>query len=236
MSTHLAQESSDFTVLEREPPELLARNLRVGSTLWSSATVFFFVDFLFAFFYLRSLNNAGLWRPKGVTPPVGYGTAVLVLVLATFGLSWLAIRERRAAGAERPLDEARLARWRLYGAVSVVLGVAAVVLQCVSWAEMGFGPASGGYASVYVGWTGLFALFLLGAMYWLETLVAPSFRYRGKGGVIPAGEGSGDPYRTAHDVEDPLALVLPGLDAYFVFAAVLAGVAVLAYVLLYLVQ
>ena len=236
MSTHLAQESSNYAVLEREPPELLARNLRVGSTLWSSATVFFFVDFLFAFFYLRSLNNANLWRPKGVTPSIGYGTVFLVLVLASVGLSWVAIRERRAAGLERPLDEARLGRWRLFAVASLAVGLAAVVLQCVEWAAMGFGPASGGYASVFVGWTGLFLVFFLGALFWLETLVATSFRYRGKGGKIPAGEGAGDPYRVAHDVEDPLALVVPGLEAYFVFAAVLAGVAVLAYVLLYLVK
>ena len=236
MSTHLAQESANYELLEREPPELLARNLRVGSTLWSSATVFFFVDFLFAFFYLRSLNNADLWRPKGVTPSVAYGTVFLVLVLGAVGLSWLALRVRRAAGLARPLDDARLARWRLFGVASLAVGLAAIVLQCVEWAQLDFGPASGGYASVFVGWTGLFLVFFLGAMFWLETLVATSYRYRGKGGLIPAGEASGDPYRATHDVEDPLALVVPGLEAYFVFAAVLAGVEVLAYVLLYLVK
>jgi heme/copper-type cytochrome/quinol oxidase subunit 3 len=235
VSTHLARESTDYAVVEREPPELLARNLRTGSQLWSSATVFFFVGFLFAFFYLRSLDNAHLWRPKGVTPPVGFGTAILVLILASVVLSGLALRERRAAGKTVPLDQARLRAWRLRGVLALVLGMAAVVLQCVEWAAMGFGPASGGYASVFVGWTGMLAVFALGAMVWLETLLATSFRYRRATSVAP-GEAAGDPYRTGEDVEDPLALVLPGLEAFLIFWALLAGVEIVAYVLLYLVR
>ena len=47
---------------EPEPPEVLARNLRIAAHLWSSATAFFFVAFLFAYFYLRALdqNHSGI--------------------------------------------------------------------------------------------------------------------------------------------------------------------------------
>ena len=232
MSTNLAQHETEYGVVEHEPPDLLARNLRTGSHLWSSATIFFFVGFLFAFFYLRVLNNAGLWRPKGVTPPLGLGTAVLVTVLLSAGVSWLALRERRAAGTEPPLDQERLRAWRLRGLVALLLGLAAFVLQIVAWATLGFGPSSGGYASVYVGWTGMFAVFLLGGLFWLETLLATSFRYRKSTGV-EAGEGSGDPYRLGHDVANPLALVLPGLQAFVFFWLMLALIEVVTYVLLY---
>ena len=232
MSTNLAQHETEYGVVEHEPPDLLARNLRTGSHLWSSATIFFFVGFLFAFFYLRVLNNAGLWRPKGVTPPLGLGTAVLVTVLLSAGVSWLALRERRAAGTEPPLDQERLRAWRLRGLVALLLGLAAFVLQIVAWATLGFGPSSGGYASVYVGWTGMFAVFLLGGLFWLETLLATSFRYRKSTGV-EAGEGSGDPYRLGHDVANPLALVLPGLQAFVFFWFMLALIEVVTYVLLY---
>jgi heme/copper-type cytochrome/quinol oxidase subunit 3 len=235
MSAELASESTGYHVLEKEPPELLARNLRVAGFLWSTTTVFFFVGFLFAFFYLRSLNNADLWRPKGVDPPVGFGTAILVAILASVAVGWLGLRERRLAGDLAPRDQARLRAWRLRGSIALGLGLAAVVLQCVEWATMGFGPASGGYASVFVGWTGLLALFALGAMFWLETLLATSIRYRGGTGV-PAGEAAGDRYRTGHDIEDPLALVLPSLEAFSIFWAVVAGVEVVSYVLLYLVR
>ena len=39
-----------------------------------------------------------------------------------------------------------------------------------------FGPTDGGFASVFVGWTGLFALAVLLTMIWLEIIVASSFR------------------------------------------------------------
>jgi heme/copper-type cytochrome/quinol oxidase subunit 3 len=232
MSTELASDSGGYHIVESEPPELLARNLRVAGYLWSTTTVFFFVGFLFAFFYLRSLNNADLWRPKGVDPPVGFGTAILVLILASVALGRLALRERRLAGDVMPAnqarllgprDQARLRAWRLRGSIALGLGLAAVVLQCVEWATMGFGPASGGYASVFVGWTGLLAL------------LATSLRYR-RATTVAAGEAAGDPYRTGHDIEDPLALVLPSLEAFSIFWAVVAGVEVVSYVLLYLVR
>jgi heme/copper-type cytochrome/quinol oxidase subunit 3 len=235
MSTHLVQEHTDYAVVEQEPPELLARNLRTGSHLWSSATVFFFVGFLFAFFYLKILNNAGLWRPKGVTPPLGLGTAAIVLILLSVGTAWLALRERRAAGSAASLDEARLSAWRVRGLVTLGLGLAAVVLQCVAYARLGFGPSSGGYASVYVGWTGLYAVFVLGGMFWLETLLATSFRY-GTRTDVEAGEATGDAYRLGQDVSDPLALVLPGLEAFFFFWVTLAIIGVVTYILLYAVR
>jgi cytochrome c oxidase subunit 3 len=235
MSTHLVQEGTDHAVIEPEPPELLARNLRTGSHLWSSATVFFFVGFLFAFFYLRILNNAHLWRPKGVTPPLGLGTGVIVAMLASLALTWLALRERRAAGRSVPLDQARLTAWRVRGLLAFALGLVALALQCVEYATLGFGPSSGGYASVFVGWTGLYALFVLGGLFWLETLLATSFRYRGRSGIAP-GEGAGDSYRRTEDIEDPLALVLPGLEAFFFFWVMLAIIGVVTYILLYAVR
>jgi heme/copper-type cytochrome/quinol oxidase subunit 3 len=235
MSTDLARHDTDYSVIEHEPPEVLARNLRTGSHLWSSATIFFFVGFLFAFFYLKVLDNAGLWRAKGVDPPIGLGTAVLVTFLLSAGIAWLALRERRAAGTEASLDQARLRGWRLRGLVALLLGLAAVVLQIVAYATLDFGPSSGGYASVYVGWTGMFAVFVLGGLYWLETIVATSYRYR-KTAHVEAGDAAGDPYRTGHDIADPLALILPGLQAFVFFWLMLALIQVVTYVLLYLVR
>ncbi len=55
--TELAQQSTGYEVVEGEPPEVLARNLTVAGQLLASATAFFFLSFVFAYFYLRSLNN-----------------------------------------------------------------------------------------------------------------------------------------------------------------------------------
>jgi hypothetical protein len=53
--------------------------------------------------------------------------------------------------------------------------------------------------------------------------------------VVAPGEASGDPHREAHDVADPLALVLPELEAVSFYWSFLAGLAVLAWIILYLV-
>jgi heme/copper-type cytochrome/quinol oxidase subunit 3 len=237
--TELAHEATGYEVVEEEPPELLGGNLRTAGHLWAATTVFFFVDFVFAFFYLRSLDNNGLWLPKGVDPPLGLGTAIVVCVLVSVALTWLGLRERRAAAPGGPysaeFDEARLWAWRRYGLAALGFGVAAVVLQCVEYATLGFGPTQGGFASVFVGWTGMFALFALAAMFWLETLLATSLRYRKRMG-IEAGEGAGDAYRKGSDVRDPLVLTLPSLEALTFFWTVLGIVGLLAYILLYAVK
>ena len=127
-----------------------ARCIGANATGWrgqllASATAFFFLAFVFAYVYLRSLNNDGLWQPKGVDAPVALGTAFAVLVVASAVAVWLA----RAAEGRRALA---------LGA-GLALGVAALVVQVVEWATLGFGPTDGGYASVFVGWTGFYFLF-----------------------------------------------------------------------------
>ena len=46
-----------------ETPELHQRIDRIGFGLIGGATVMFFLGFVFAYFYLRSLDNNELWRP-----------------------------------------------------------------------------------------------------------------------------------------------------------------------------
>jgi heme/copper-type cytochrome/quinol oxidase subunit 3 len=224
--TDLAQHSTDYSVVEREPPTVMGENLRIASRLWSSATVFFFFAFLFAYFYLRSLNQDQLWRPKGVDPSVALGTLGAAAVAVAATLLYLGLRDHRAD---------RLADWRVKGGVALALLVAAIVLQVVTWATMDFGPLDGGFASVYIGWTSMEVLFLVGIVYWAETTVATSLRH---GKSVPyefeAGEASGDPHRTAPDIADPLSLVRPQLEAVSFFTAVFAGIVVVSWIVLYL--
>lgn len=223
--TDLAQHSTDYSVVEEESPEAMARNLRVASHLWSSATAFFFVAFLFAYFYLRSLNNSGAWRPKHVDPSFVLGTLATACVFAGAGLIQLGLADHRAG--RRPA-------WRVKGAFALVSLLAAVVLQIAEYATQGFGPTDGGYASVYLGWTGLLTLFVIGVAYWLETTLATSIRYRKTTGSPAPGEASGDPHRDAHDIANPLSLIRPELEALSFFAWFIAGTAIVAWVILYL--
>jgi heme/copper-type cytochrome/quinol oxidase subunit 3 len=159
-----------------EPPELERRIVHLGSILFAAATAFFFIAFLFAFLYLRALNSNGLWgagKPHHhVHASLGLGIAILVCVLAGVAATRAAI--------------VLPAMWRPAAAATLLLGLAAIALQCAQWATLGFGPGDGGYASVYLGWTGFFTIFLLGAMYWLETIFATAVRTRaGAAEVVP---------------------------------------------------
>lgn len=224
----LAQENTGYEVVEEEPPEILGRNLASAGYLLAGATSFFFVSFLFAFFYLRSLDNGGMWKPKGVDASVAWGTVVVACYVASALLLRLGLRDRVAE---------RFSAWRLKGVGALVLGLAALVLQVVAWTQQSFGPADGGYASVYFGWTAFMFLFVLGTMIWLETTIATSLRYAQK--PVPStpapGEASGDPYRMAHDIRDPLSLVKVELVALSFYWSYLAGIAVLTWIILYLV-
>jgi heme/copper-type cytochrome/quinol oxidase subunit 3 len=189
-----------------EPPEILARDLWVGVRLWTASVAFFFLTFVFAFFYLRSLNSNNQWRPHGIDPPTGWGVAVLICILASVVLYWVAVR----AWAEP--------RWRMLGAISVGLALAAVVIQCIEWGAMSWGPTNGGYASVFIGWTGFYLLFLLGVIYWMESLVAESYRE-------PGGEGA----------EARATIRRASAEALSLFWVFLGFVEVGAFIILYLV-
>ncbi len=222
----LAHPATEYEVVEGEPPELMGRNLNSAAHLLASATAFFFLAFLFAYFYLRSLNNAHLWKPKGVDPSLTFGTLVMVLTLASAALVRLGLLDHRAG--RRP-------QWRLKGAVALTVGLVAVALQVVEWTTVGFGPADGGYASVFVGWTAFNVFFVIGTLVWLENLLATALRYRRQPSGMPApGEASGDPGRPGHDIADPLSLVRPGLEALSFYWAFLAGLGVVLWVILYL--
>ncbi|HEX4518376.1 MAG TPA: hypothetical protein VH063_02230 [Gaiellaceae bacterium] len=227
MAEPLAYESTGYEVVEEEPPELLGRNLVASGYLLAGATAFFFVAFLFAYFYLRSLDNGGMWKPKGVDASVGWGTAVVACYAASALLVRFGLIHHQAL---------RRDRWRLEGLAALLVGIAGLVLQVVAWTHEAFGPADGGFASVYFGWTAFLFLFVLGTLLWLEMTLATSFRYRKIPSGAPApGEASGDPHRMAHDIRDPLSLVraeLVGLSFYWTF---LAAIAVVTWIVLYLI-
>jgi heme/copper-type cytochrome/quinol oxidase subunit 3 len=197
------------STLEPEPADVVARNLAVGTRLGAGATTFVFFCPFFAYFYLRSLNEVRTWPPPGVDPPQGTGAAVMVLVLASSLALLLAARP------------ARRWAWLPLVALSLVLGLAGVAIQCVEYARLGFGPTDGAYASVFVTWTGLTALFVFGTLLWVETLLAYGLRTR----------------RTlsrADDPDDALSLIRAGLGALAFYYVYLAGLGVVMWAVLYL--
>ena len=153
MAAPLAQEAGAYEVVEGEPPELLGRNLVSLGHLLASATAFFFLAFVFAYFYLRSLNSHGMWKPKGVDTSIAWGSVVVACYVASAVLVRLGLADHRAL--RRPA-------WRLKGAAALVVALAGLVVQVIGWTQQGFGPVDGGFASVYFGWTAFMFLFVLG--------------------------------------------------------------------------
>jgi heme/copper-type cytochrome/quinol oxidase subunit 3 len=151
-----------------EHPDVEARIVSIGSYLAAAALAFFFIAFLFAFFYLRALNTNGLWaggKPgHHVHPALTVGVIVLVCVLGSVACVRLSLAGVRAQKSYA----------RSVANAALVLGLAAVAVQCWQYTDLGFGPGDGGFASVYLGWTGFFTIFAFAVLVWLEILLASS--------------------------------------------------------------
>ncbi len=198
--------------IEPEPREWQPRALWVGARQLCGAASFFFLSFLFAYFYLRSLDVNKSWKIGAVNPSLGLGLAVASLLV----LSAVVFR----LGSSRPTDALGA------GIVALLLGLVAVVLQFVEYTTLGFGPASGGYASVFIGWTATYAVFAIGCLYWIETQLASLWRARREGLKRPVREGV---------PADDAALMRAGLEACSFFWCFYVAIGVLAFVILYLV-
>jgi len=197
--------------IELEPPEWQPRAIWVGARQLCGAAAFFFLAFVFAYFYLRSLDLDKDWKiGHNINPSLGLGVAIVVALVLSAALL-------RAASV-RPELTVRA------GLVSGVLLLTAVVLQVVAWTKLGFGPASGGYASVYVGWTIFYAVFALMSAYWIETQVATAWRRR-RHGVAP----------TPADVLTDETLTRANLEACSFFWGFYVAIGVVTFVILYLV-
>jgi heme/copper-type cytochrome/quinol oxidase subunit 3 len=195
-----------------EPPDVGARALSIASRLLAGATTFFFLAFVFAYFYLRSLNVEHLWHPKHVNPSQGLGAAMIACVVLSALLT--IISGRQLKGGSRS--------WLAPAVGGVVFGLAAVALQCIEYTVQKFGPADGAYASVFCAWTALYLIAVMFTLYWLETHVASELRAR----RAPApAEG---------DIREADRLIAPGWDAAVFYWAFLAAIGVLTYVVLYL--
>jgi heme/copper-type cytochrome/quinol oxidase subunit 3 len=196
-----------------EPADVGARTLSVAARLMAGATIFFFLAFVFAYFYLRALNAGHMWKPAHVKPNQGLGAAFVACIVLSAAPALLA--GRRMKGASRT--------WLPLAVVSLVLGLGAIAVQCIHYTVQKFGPTDGAYASVFCIWTAMYLVAVLATMYWLETQVATELRARRS--AAPRGEG---------DIADPDKLIAPALDAAVFYWVFLAAVGVLTYVVLYL--
>ena len=137
-----------------------------ASRLAIGGLAFLFGSFVFAFFYLRSLDSSGRWMGSAWRQPsVIEGTVIMLLVLVSAGIHYAALQQIKAG---------HKAVWQIGGILALVAGLAAVVMMIIQLLFLPFWPGSSGYASVFVGFYSVFLVVLLAAMLWLEMLLMRS--------------------------------------------------------------
>jgi len=168
----MAEMSSASTAgLSREQEEAAFYHEAALNTTWTGTRLMIGVvasglgAFVFAFFYLRSLNSHGLWYPGGAhatKPSLGVGTAIMVLIVLSALLA--------TAGLQQ-IKSGKRSTWLTAAIVALVLGVAAGAVQIWQLTSLSFQPGGSGFASVFVAASAVFAALVLSTMIWLEILV-----------------------------------------------------------------
>jgi heme/copper-type cytochrome/quinol oxidase subunit 3 len=134
-----------------------------GARLAVGALSFGFGAFLFAYFYLRSLNSHGRWYPSTLTGPhVWAGTLIMGLIVVSAAVQ-TAVLQRIKAGHKTA--------WQRGALIALVLGLAAVGLQIWELLNLPFFPGAAGFASVFTGFYPVYLVIALAAMIWLEMLI-----------------------------------------------------------------
>jgi len=164
--------------IELEPPEWQPRALRAGARGLCGAVAFFMVAFVFAYFYLRAQDPDRDWKIGHVSPSVAFGLIILLVLIASAVLLNMAARRPELTVSA--------------GGAALGLALLSIVLQVVQWTTLGFGPESGGYASVFVGWTAFYTVLTLACAYWNETQVATAWRRRREGVAATPAEVMSD--------------------------------------------
>jgi len=126
---------------------------------------FLFGAFVFAFFYLKSLNSHGLWYPSGqfaTIPKAWYGATITLLVVVSALVQTAALQL---------IKRGNKAAWQRGAVVALVLGLAAVAFSILQLLYLPFWPGQSGFASVFVGYWPVYLLIALCSMVWLEMLI-----------------------------------------------------------------
>jgi hypothetical protein len=157
--------------LSREQEEEAFYHEAALNAAWTGSRLFVGVvasglgAFVFAFFYLRSLNSHNLWYPTGsiaTHPSVGEGTAIYALIVVSALLQTVGLQRIKAGNK---------GAWSALARGALGLGLAAAGVQIAQLVTLPFQPGASGFASVFVGASPVFAVLVLGTMVWLETLV-----------------------------------------------------------------
>jgi len=123
---------------------------------------FGFGAFVFAFFYLKSINSHHLWYTAGTHPQSWVGVVVMALIVVSAAVQTLAL-QRIKAGTKSV--------WLAGAVVALVLGLVAISIQLWQLAALPFWPGASGFAGVFVAFYPVFVTVVFCVLVWLEILI-----------------------------------------------------------------
>jgi heme/copper-type cytochrome/quinol oxidase subunit 3 len=204
--------------IQPEPPEWQPRAIWVGGRLLCGAISFFFASFVFAYFYLRALDTNHDWTIGTVQPSTGLGAAIVALFVLGAVIYRLA--------ATRPPDVL------VAGILAILMSLVAIALQFYEYTTLDFGASSGGYASVFIGWTAVYGIVALLGLYWIETQMASLWRVRRHGEAGRTQTPSPDPELLPTSESE---LLRASIEASSFYWAYFVAIGFLAWIILYVV-
>jgi heme/copper-type cytochrome/quinol oxidase subunit 3 len=189
-----------------------------GARLAAGGLSFLFGAFVFAFFYLKSLNSHGLWYTSGTHPKAWFGVLIMLLVVVSAVVQTAALQL---------IKRGNKVAWQRGAVGALVLGLAAVVFAILQLLYVPFWPGASGFASVFVGFWPVYLTIVFCAMVWLEILIMRSR-------AIPQISFVEQPptYAEAFGVQRFQA----ALSGFTLIWNYLAAVAIIAWILFYLVH
>jgi heme/copper-type cytochrome/quinol oxidase subunit 3 len=198
--------------------EAALNSVWTGARLAAGALTFLFGCFVFAFFYLKSLNSHGLWYTSGTHPKAWFGVLITLLVVVSAVVQTAALQL---------IKRGNKVAWQRGAVGALVLGLAAVVFAILQLLYVPFWPGASGFASVFVGFWPVYLTIVFCAMVWLEILIMRSR-------AIPQISFVEQPptYAEAFGVQRFQA----ALSGFTLIWNYLAAVAIIAWILFYLVH
>jgi hypothetical protein len=172
----VAEAAAQPPAITREQEEAAFAHETALNSAWTGARLtlggltFLFAAFVFAFFYLRSLNSHGMWYPASFHPPKQWSGALIMAFVVGSALVQSIVLQALKAGNK--------VTWLAGAVLALVLGLAAVCLQIWQLLNEPFFPASSGFASVFTGGMPVLVLILFCAMIWLEILIVAATKIR----------------------------------------------------------
>ena len=148
-----------------------------GGRLFIAMYTFILASLAFSYFYLRSSNNAQLWRPHHVTAPTYYGFFIYAFLLLSAGL---------ALYGQWRLRRGSVTDWQVAGWTGVGSCLLSLFLQIWEFQKVPFYPGSSGYASTFIGFAVINIATIVIGTYWLETTLARALRLRREIGGVDA--------------------------------------------------